>query len=747
MMMVAIPSGTFAQVTNLGNVPFNPASFVGLENTQNYPLQIRHNGNQPINIFTNNTLRGFFTTPTFFSGGNTQGGGLRIVDPNGDPGHLDLWTSNFQQTHIKWNGSGLIQGRNNRFELCAYFNGMWFNVHNGANARYIFNRDSTELGRIGVNRFWRIGDNAGSVDAARRLQVVDNAPQFRISRTTGNWFTDFETNTSGHLLVNPNGQRVGINTGTTNPTHNLHVNGNARIQNVTAATAPNSLVVGVNVSGVNDLELRRLAFTGNAGDVLLGNGTWGAASVNANNGLSLSSGVAQLGQGNNCAATGPGQLLNDRFIPMNNFNLVFADAGTSQQFSSNRIGVGVCAPTAKVDILRPAIGPNEVLPTALRVTNTDVSAPGQFLGTSMAGNFVCNGLNRENRALFIEANSANTNYGIISNAISYNGTGGFNVGGEFSSDENKTNAGVYGVANNINNSSIPEQNFGVVGIAHNASILNYGVYGHASGPGTSQVWAGYFNGEVFATLGYQLSDKKFKSNVSNLDGKSAIAILNQLVPKTYEYNSPANSGLNLPSGKHLGFIAQDIESVLPELVKEIISPEIRDANGNVYTTSEKFKGVNYIGLIPILTGSIKEQQATIDSLANVIEIRLTALENALSQCCAIGGGAAFKNGPDTEGVNDLSVELSSKNVVVLEQNVPNPFAEQTTINFYLPENIAKAKMLFYNVQGILIKEMDITERGHSRLTVFASDLSSGIYTYTLVTDGNIAETKRMVKSK
>ncbi|MCW5908285.1 MAG: hypothetical protein KIS94_10520 [Chitinophagales bacterium] len=44
---------------------------------------------------------------------------------------------------------------------------------------------------------------------------------------------------------------------------------------------------------------------------------------------------------------------------MNNFNLVFADAGSSQNYLTNRIGVGVCNPAAKVDILRPQIGPNE----------------------------------------------------------------------------------------------------------------------------------------------------------------------------------------------------------------------------------------------------------------------------------------------------------------------------------------------------------------------------------------------------
>ena len=54
-------------------------------------------------------------------------------------------------------------------------------------------------------------------------------------------------------------------------------------------------------------------------------------------------------------------------------------------------------------------------------------------------------------------------------------------------------------------------------------------------------------------------------------------------------------------------------------------------------------------------------------------------------------------------------------------------------------------MLFYNVAGKLIRSIELTDRGKGRLNVFASDLTNGIYTYTLVADGKIIETKKMVK--
>jgi hypothetical protein len=81
----------------------------------------------------------------------------------------------------------------------------------------------------------------------------------------------------------------------------------------------------------------------------------------------------------------------------------------------------------------------------------------------------------------------------------------------------------------------------------------------------------------------------------------------------------------------------------------------------------------------------------------------------------------------------------------LDQNVPNPFSEQTVINFSIPASVQKAQILFYNGEGKLIQSVNVAERGLGSLTVFGSDLSSGIYTYTLVADGQIVATKKMIR--
>ena len=89
--------------------------------------------------------------------------------------------------------------------------------------------------------------------------------------------------------------------------------------------------------------------------------------------------------------------------------------------------------------------------------------------------------------------------------------------------------------------------------------------------------------------------------------------------------------------------------------------------------------------------------------------------------------------------------LSDHDVVLLDQNVPNPFAEQTVISYSIPRNTKSAQILFYNTAGKLIKSVNVRENGKGKLNVFADDLSSGIYSYTLVIDGKVVYTRKMEK--
>jgi hypothetical protein len=63
---------------------------------------------------------------------------------------------------------------------------------------------------------------------------------------------------------------------------------------------------------------------------------------------------------------------------------------------------------------------------------------------------------------------------------------------------------------------------------------------------------------------------------------------------------------------------KDIEQIFPTLVEASSHPGEEGAGGNPAPIS--YKSVNYIGLIPILTKAIQEQQTVIQDLKSEIEL-------------------------------------------------------------------------------------------------------------------------------
>ncbi|MDA3886410.1 MAG: lectin like domain-containing protein [Candidatus Delongbacteria bacterium] len=85
----------------------------------------------------------------------------------------------------------------------------------------------------------------------------------------------------------------------------------------------------------------------------------------------------------------------------------------------------------------------------------------------------------------------------------------------------------------------------------------------------------------------------------------------------------------------------------------------------------------------------------------------------------------------------------------LEQNYPNPFNPNTIINFLVPQNDSKLKLVVYNVNGQLVSTLfdGIKNKGKHSINFNASALNSGVYYYTLEVDGVRQDTKKMVMIK
>lgn len=158
----------------------------------------------------------------------------------------------------------------------------------------------------------------------------------------------------------------------------------------------------------------------------------------------------------------------------------------------------------------------------------------------------------------------------------------------------------------------------VRGVNSSSTGTKYGVYGSSASADNS--WAGYFDGNLYYSGTFtSTSDERLKKNVETV--QNAMSKIVQITPVTYEYKTTEFNKLNLAKGTQIGFTAQDLEKVYPELVSE----DVHSFSSNTDDSQEKsensmtIKSVNYIGMIPILTKGIQEQQELISSLLEKVE--------------------------------------------------------------------------------------------------------------------------------
>ena len=117
-----------------------------------------------------------------------------------------------------------------------------------------------------------------------------------------------------------------------------------------------------------------------------------------------------------------------------------------------------------------------------------------------------------------------------------------------------------------------------------------------------------FNGLSLALLHFH-SDARLKTKIEPIP--SALTKVLQLNPVYYEWRKdllPSSFLKNHRPGRQIGLIAQEVEEVVPELVK---GEKIYDKD---------WKGVDYKKLTPLLIGAIKEQQTQIEELKERISV-------------------------------------------------------------------------------------------------------------------------------
>ena len=286
------------------------------------------------------------------------------------------------------------------------------------------------------------------------------------------------------------------------------------------------------------------------------------------------------------------------------------------------------------------------------------------------------------------------------------------------------------------------KNYGVFG--HIISVENgAGIYGttHTSciGETLDGCYAGYFEGNVKITgslsgvlLGGATSSL-LRSNMTILserNDKEVTPLIRGIEPSVYLLNYPQRestekiedkdfdsnseeynmSERQIMSKRHYGLDADQLEEVFPDLV---------------YENEDGTKSINYVEMVPILVQAINELSAKVEELE---------------------GGSAAKKAVTRSSAN---ADEMGENVVMLSlgQNKPNPFGTTTSIEVSIPNDVQKAFIYVYDLQGKKVDQVVIAARGTQTIQLNSANLSDGMYLYSLIADGKVVETRRMIVEK
>jgi Chaperone of endosialidase/Secretion system C-terminal sorting domain len=333
-------------------------------------------------------------------------------------------------------------------------------------------------------------------------------------------------------------------------------------------------------------------------------------------------------------------------------------------------------------------------------------------------------------AILATSINAGENTAINSNASN----GRFNTGLLSNASNNITNSTNTGLRSTANGTNVISNNYGVfsTAIGSVAGSINCGVYGIATGnvvaltpgvPETIGTYAGYFAGLLYSSSSFTVSDKNLKNNI--IPETSNFEKLSKLNPVTYNYIANKDGlKLNLPTELQHGLVAQELEKVYPELVKDLLHPLFNEKNEQIGTKS--YKAVNYNGLISIMISSMNEMSTKILKLEETLALK--------EKTIVVNSNKNFTK---------LEIESIETNGYFLGQNNPNPFKNSTIIEYSLPVNEKNASILIFNLNGQTLKEYKLLETKGS-ISIDSTILTKGLYLYSLIVNGQEIATKKML---
>ena len=262
------------------------------------------------------------------------------------------------------------------------------------------------------------------------------------------------------------------------------------------------------------------------------------------------------------------------------------------------------------------------------------------------------------------------------------------------------------------------------------------------------------------------SDIRTKKDIVNYE--EGLAELQKIRTVWYTYNGKGQT----PEGqKFVGIIAQDLQKIAPHMIVPgqngylAVDPSaftymlinaVQELNDKVDKEKvEKEAAITQNEALIAKVNQLESQISTIQNLdallakANTLETKLAAFEQLEQKIKTLEADVNFC----CQSQGNLDVKAESRTAITLEetahleQNTPNPFNGETTIQYYLPKWAYDAQLQITDFNGKILKVENNLTTGHGTISLAAGALPSGTYSYSLLIDGKIVDTKRMVLVK
>lgn len=249
------------------------------------------------------------------------------------------------------------------------------------------------------------------------------------------------------------------------------------------------------------------------------------------------------------------------------------------------------------------------------------------------------------------------------------------------------------------------------------------------------------------------SDARFKSNIR--EDVPGLDFINKLRPVTYTFESEKFDDF-LHKGdeeyfknknqedyklgeakKHSGLIAQEVETVIQEIGYDFDGLNVPSNENDNYS-------ISYSSFTIPLIVSVQELSEQDNNLLELIALQNSQIENLNNQVTALTAIVQEFTGSRVDPTTINSTTSSQKSWI--NQNVPNPFSGNTTITYFIASNAKNSKLIITNELGIIINSISLEDKQGS-IILDSKLLTSGKYTYSLIVDDVVIDTKSFIISR